>query len=158
MVTTFSSVHEDACGCHSIFRKIQSQGKVAAAKKSCPSEDSDEEQKMDMDEENSNVARLEEVKPRKKLVERVMGDAEEGDINGKTSSILKTTKGDAGARVKKKVDEGIKVVKSNEEQQPEEEETITEIESRIIQGTQLNEENQNHSSRAQLRFQRSTSR
>ena len=48
-----------------------------------------------------------------------MGDAEEGDINGKTSSILKTTKGDAHARVeKKKVDEGkskIKAVESDEE-------------------------------------------
>ena len=48
-----------------------------------------------------------------------MGDAEEGDINGKTSSILKTRKGDAHARVeKKKVDEGkskIKAVESDEE-------------------------------------------
>ena len=41
---------------------------------------------MDMDDENddSDVI-LVEVKPRKKFVKRVMGDAEEGDINGKTS-------------------------------------------------------------------------
>ena len=47
-----------------------------------------------------------------------MGDAEEGNINGKTSSILKTTKRDARARVKKKVDEGkskIKAAESDEE-------------------------------------------
>ena len=36
-----------------------------------------------------------------------MGDAEEGDIDGMTSSILKKTKGDAHVRVtKRKVDEG----------------------------------------------------
>ena len=119
---------------------------------------------MDMDEEkdDSDVVLLEEVKPRKKLVKRVMGDAEEGDINGKTSSILKTAKGDAHVRVKKrKVDEGkskINAFKSNEEQQPEEEERKTEIESRITQETQLNEDNQNDSRRVQLRFKRSTSR
>ena len=66
-----------------------------------------------------------------------MGDAEEGDIDGKTSSILKKTKGDACARVKKKkVDEGkskTKAAESDEEQQPEEEGRKTEIESRIIQ-------------------------
>ena len=86
--------------------KPKAKGEAAAAKKARPSDDIDEEQKMDMDEENNDldVVLLEEVKPRKKLVERVMGDAEEGDINGKTSSILKTTKGDARARVKKKVD------------------------------------------------------
>ena len=35
---------------------------------------------MDMDEENNNldVVLLKEVKPKKKLVKRVMGDAEEG--------------------------------------------------------------------------------
>ena len=43
---------------------------------------------MDMDEEN-NVVLLKEVKP-KKLVKWVMGNAEERDINGKTSSIPKT--------------------------------------------------------------------
>ena len=61
------------------------------------------------------------------------------DINGKTSSILKTTKGGARARVKKKnVDEGkskIKAAESGEEQQPEEEERKTEIESCITQET-----------------------
>ena len=110
---------------------------------------------MDMDEESddSNVVLL-EVKPRKKRVKRVMGDAEEGDINGKTSNILKTTKGDARARVKKKVNEGkskIKAAESDEEQQLEEERK-TEIESRITQETHVNEENQNHSRRVQLRF------
>ena len=75
---------------------------------------------MDMDEENdnSNVVLL-EVKPRKKLVKQVMGDAEERDVNGETSSILKTTKGEARARVKKKkVDKGkpkIKAAESDEE-------------------------------------------
>ena len=43
-----------------------------------------------------------------------MGDAEEGDINGKTSSILQATKGDASARVKKKVDEGKSKTKASE--------------------------------------------
>ena len=43
-----------------------------------------------------------------------MGDAEEGDINGKTSNILKTTKGDARAQVKKKVDEGKSKIKASE--------------------------------------------
>ena len=72
---------------------------------------------MDEENDNSNVVLL-EVKPRKKLVKRVMGDAEERDINGKTSSIVKTAKGDARARVKKKVDEGkskIKAAESDEE-------------------------------------------
>ena len=67
-----------------------------------------------------------------------MGDAEEGNINGKTSSILKTTKGDAGARVKKKVDEGkskTKAAESDEEEQSEGEERKMEIESCIIQET-----------------------
>ena len=110
---------------------------------------------MDMDDDNddSDVI-LVEVKPRKKFVKRVMGDAEEGDINGKTSSILKTAEGDARARVKKKVDEGkskIKAAESDEEQQAEEERK-TEIESRITQETHVNEENQNHSRRVQLRF------
>ena len=47
---------------------------------------------MDMDEENDvlDVVLVEEVKSRKKLVKRVMGDAEERDINDKISSILKT--------------------------------------------------------------------
>ena len=59
--------------------KHEAKGKAAAAKKVRPSVDSDEEQKMDMDEENddSNVVLL-EVKPRKKRVKQVMGDAEEG--------------------------------------------------------------------------------
>ena len=47
---------------------------------------------MHEEKDDSDVVLLEEVKPRKKLVKRVTGDAEEGDINGKTSSILKTTK------------------------------------------------------------------
>ena len=121
--------------------KPKDKGKAAAAKKARPSEDSKEEQKMDMDDENdhSNVVFLEEVRPRRKFVKRVMGDPEEGDINSKTLSILKPTKGDARARVKKrKVDEGkskMKAVKSNEEQQPEEEERKTKIESRITQET-----------------------
>ena len=98
--------------------KPNAKGKVAAAKKSRPSEDSEEEE-MDMDEDeeqdDSDVALLEEVKPRKKLVKRVTGDAEEGNINGKTSSILKTTKGDTRAQVKKKkVDEGKSKIKAAE--------------------------------------------
>ena len=80
----------------------------------------------------------------------------------KVSSILKTTKGDARGQVKKKkVDEGkskIKAAESDEGQQPEEEERKTEIESRITQQTHINEENQNHSHRVQLRFRRSTDR
>ena len=50
---------------------------------------------MDMGEENDilDVVLVEEIKLRKKLVERVTGDAEERDINDKTSSILKNTKG-----------------------------------------------------------------
>ena len=100
--------------------KPKAKGKAAAAKKARPSEDSDEEQKMDIDEENDdlNVVLLKEVKPRRKLVKRVMGDVEEGNINGKTSSIVKTAKGDARAPVKKKVDEGkskIKAAESDEE-------------------------------------------
>ena len=65
--------------------KPKAKGKAAAAKKSRPSEDRDEEQKMDIDEENddSDVVLVNEVKPRKKLVKRVTGDTEEGDINGK---------------------------------------------------------------------------
>ena len=67
------------------------------------------------------------------------GDTEEGDINGKTSSILKTTKGGARAQVKKKkVDEGkskTKTAESDEEEQSEEEERKTEIESCITQET-----------------------
>ena len=53
---------------------------MAAANKSRPSEDSDEEQKMEMNEENddSDVVLVEEVKSRKKLVKRVMSDAERG--------------------------------------------------------------------------------
>ena len=74
---------------------------------------------MDEEKDDSDVVLLEEVKPRKKLVKRVMGDAEEGDINGETSSILKTTNGEARARVKKKkVDKGkpkIKAAESDEE-------------------------------------------
>ena len=71
--------------------KPKAKGK-AAAKKSRLSEDSDEEQKMDINEENddSDVILVEEVKQRKKLVEWVTGDAEEGGINDKISSILKT--------------------------------------------------------------------
>ena len=71
--------------------KPKAKGKAAAAKKARPSEDSDEEQKIDMDEENddSDVVLVEKVKQRKKLVERATGDAAEGDINGKISSILK---------------------------------------------------------------------
>ena len=66
--------------------KPEAKGNAAAAKKARSSEASDEEQKMDMDEKNDvlDVVLVEEVKPRKKLVERVMGDAEGGDINGKT--------------------------------------------------------------------------
>ena len=39
---------------------------------------------MDMDKENddSDVVLVSEVKPMKKLVKRVTGDAEENDING----------------------------------------------------------------------------
>ena len=128
---TFSSAKMPLAATPSIA-KSKAKGKAAAAKKSRPSEDSYEEQKMDIDEENddSNVVLLKEVKPRRKLVKRVTGDAKERDINDKTSSILKTTKGDARARVEnKKVDEGkskIKAVKSNEEQQPEEEKRKTE--------------------------------
>ena len=74
--------------------KPKAKGKAAAVKKSRLSEDSDEEQKMDMGEENvdSDVVLTENVKPRKKLVKRVTGDAEERDIKGKTPSILKTRK------------------------------------------------------------------
>ena len=139
--------------------KTQSQGKGGGARKARPSEDSDEEQKIDMDEENddSNVVLVNEVKPRKKLVKRVTRDGKEGNTNGKTSSIVKTAKGDARARVKKKkVDEGkskIKAAESDEEQQPKEEEIKTDIKSRITQETHVNEENQNHSRRVQLRFQ-----
>ena len=84
-------------------------------------------------------------------------------MNGKTSSILKTTKGDARVPVKKKkkVDEGkskIKAAESGKGQQPEEGERKTEIESRITQETQLNEENKNHSRQVPLRFRRSTRR
>ena len=62
-----------------------------------------------------------------------MGDAEERDIDGRTSSILNTTKRDAQVK-KKKVDEGkskTKAIKRNEEQQPEEGERKTEIKSCI---------------------------
>ena len=64
----------------------KAMGKATAAKKSRPSEDSDEEQKMDMDEENDvlDVILVEKAKQRKKLVKRVTGDAEERDINDKT--------------------------------------------------------------------------
>ena len=84
---------------------------------------------MEMDENDDwNVVLVEEVKPRKKLVKRVK---------------------------KKKVDEGkskIKAVESDEEQQPKGEEIKTDIKSRITQETHVNEENQNHSRRVQLRF------
>ena len=110
---------------------------------------------MDMIEENDvlDVVLVEEVKQRKKVIKRVTGDVEEGDNNGKTSSILKTAKGDARARVKKKVDEGkskIKAAESHEEEQSEEEERKIEIESRITQETHVNEENQDHSRCVQL--------
>ena len=100
--------------------KPKAEGRAAAAKKARASEDSDEEQKIDMDEENddSNVVLVNEVKPRKKLVKRVTRDGKEGNTNGKTSSIVKTAKGDARARVKKKVDAGkskIKAAESDEE-------------------------------------------
>ena len=63
VATTFSSAKIPLAATPSIA-KPNAKGKVAAAKKSRPSEDSDEEQKMDMDEENdnSNVVLLEEVK------------------------------------------------------------------------------------------------
>ena len=155
VATTFSSAKTPVAATPS-SAKPKAKRKVEGAKKARPSEDSDEEQKTDMDEENndSDVVLLKEVKPRKKLVKWVMGDADLRDINGKTSSIVKTAKGDARARVKKKVDEGkskIKAAESDEEQQPEEERK-TEIESRITQETHVNEENQNHSRRVQLRF------
>ncbi|KIJ92959.1 hypothetical protein K443DRAFT_684887 [Laccaria amethystina LaAM-08-1] len=111
--------------------KPKVSGKAATAKKAPPSEESDEEQKMDVDEDDddSDIVLVEEVKHRKKLVKRVTRDAEEGDINGsatKSSSILKTTKGDARTRVKKKkVDERkskTKATETDEEQQTEEEE------------------------------------
>ena len=124
MATTFSSAKMPVA----VSAKPKAKGKAAAAKKARSSEDSDEEQKMDINEENddSDVILVEEVKQRKKVIKRVMGDVEEGDINGEISSILKTTKGDAHAQVKKKKVGGgkskIKVVESDEEQQPEEEE------------------------------------
>ena len=63
--------------------KLKAKGKAAAAKKARPSEDNDEKQNVDMDEENddSDVVLVEKVKPRKKVVKRVTGDAEERDIN-----------------------------------------------------------------------------
>ena len=138
LAATFSSTKMPLAATPS-SAKPKAKGKVAGTKKARPSEDSDEEQKMDKHEENddSDVVLVEEVKPKKKLVKRVTGDAEEEDINGKTSSILKTTKGDARARVKKKkVDEGkskIKAAEGDEEQQPKEEERKSKIESRITQ-------------------------
>ena len=47
---------------------------------------------MDMDGENddSDVGLVNKVKPGKKLVELVTGNAQERDINDKISSILKT--------------------------------------------------------------------
>ena len=66
--------------------KSKAKGKAAALKKSRPSEASDEEQKMDMNEENDvwNVVLVEKVKQRKKVFKPVTGDTEEGGINGKT--------------------------------------------------------------------------
>ena len=94
---------------------------------------------MDIDEnDDSDVVLFNEIRPRKKLVKRVTRDGKEGDINGKTSSILKTTKGDVCARVKQKVDEGkskIKAAESDEEEESEEEERKTKIESSITQET-----------------------
>ena len=57
-------VREDASGCHSVFSKTKAKGKAAVAKKARLSEDSEEEQKMDMDEENDilNVVLVEEIK------------------------------------------------------------------------------------------------
>ena len=68
MATTVSSAKMPVAATPS-STKPNAKGKAVAAKKSRPSEDSDEEQKMYMDEENdnSNVVLLGEVKPRKKL-------------------------------------------------------------------------------------------
>ena len=78
MATTVSSTKMPVAATPS-SAKPNAKGKVVAAKKSRPSEDSDEEQKMDIDEENDNSdVVLLEVKPRKKRVKRVMADAEEG--------------------------------------------------------------------------------
>ena len=76
---TFSSARMPVAATPSLA-KPKAKGKAAAAKKACPSEESDEEQKVEMDGENddSDVVLVEEVKPKKKLVERVMGDTEEG--------------------------------------------------------------------------------
>ena len=84
VATTFSSAKMPLAATPS-SAKPKAKGKATAAKKARPSEDSKEEQKMDMDEENddSDVVLVNEVKPRKKLVKRVTGDTEEGDINGK---------------------------------------------------------------------------
>ena len=83
VATTFSSTKKPVAATPSLA-KPKAKGKAAAAKKSRPSEDMDEKRKMDIDEENddSDVVLVNEVKPRKKLVERVTGDAEEKDING----------------------------------------------------------------------------
>ena len=82
LATTFSSAKIPVAATPS-SAKLKAKGK--AAEKARPSEDSDQEQKMDKDEENDNsdVVLVEEVKLRKKLVERVTGDEEEGDINDK---------------------------------------------------------------------------
>ena len=94
VATTFSSAKMPVAATPSLA-KPTAKGKGAAARKARPSEDSDEEQKMDMDDENddSDVVLLEEIKPRKKLFKPVTGDTEEGDINDKISSILKTQRG-----------------------------------------------------------------
>ena len=94
LAATFSSTKMPLAATPS-SAKPKAKGKGAGAKKARPSEDRDEEQKMDMEEENddSDVVLVEEVKLRKKLVERVTGDAEEKAINDKTSSILENTNG-----------------------------------------------------------------
>ena len=91
---TFSSAKMPVAATPSL-PKPEAKGKAAGAKKARPSENSVEEQKMDMGEENddSDVVLVEDVKQRKKLVERATGDAEEKDINDKTSSILENTNG-----------------------------------------------------------------
>ena len=94
VATTFSSAKMPLAATPS-SAKPKAKGKATAAKKARPSEDSKEEQKMDMDEENddSDVVLVEEVKPRKKHFKPVTGDTEEGDIKNKISSILKTQRG-----------------------------------------------------------------
>ena len=72
---TFSSAKMPVAATPSLA-KYKAKGKAA---KSRPSEDSDEEQKMDMEEnDDSDVVLVNEVKPRKKLVEWVTGDPRRG--------------------------------------------------------------------------------